>query len=224
MSCCERTRRDRGYNGKKVVTKPSLVVFSFREAEMSAGEITLIETQAGRNAEAQTETRLSFEEAFASHQGLVYRYAYSLTRDRALAEDVTQEVFLRLHRMLDSAQQGGMLRPWLLRVTANVARNLLRTRRRADARDEAFAAEILQTSDTLTPDDALARQHQIATAQRALGKLKEPLRSCLLLRHEGLSYREIAVALGLKESSIGSLIARARTKFTALYLKTERER
>src|SRR5262245_1802794 len=209
---------------KKFGTKPPLVVFSFREAEMSAGEITLIETQAGRNAEAQTDTRLSFEEAFAAHQGLVYRYAYALTRDRASAEDVTQEVFLRLHRVLDSAQQGGMLRPWLLRVTANVARNLLRTRRRADARDEAFAAEILQTTDTLTPDDELSRQQEIARAQRALSKLKEPLRSCLILRHEGLSYREIAAALGLRESSIGTLIARARTRFTTLFLKTERER
>jgi RNA polymerase sigma factor (sigma-70 family) len=154
----------------------------------------------------------------------VYRYACALTRDGALAEDVTQEVFLRLHGQLDQAQRGGMLRGWLLRVTANVARNLLRTRRRATVRDEAFGVEMMQTAGSVAPDDELTRKVEIAKAQRALGKLKEPLRSCLLLRHEGLAYREIATALGIKESSVGSLIVRGRSKFMKLYLKMGKER
>ena len=169
--------------------------------------------------EAQRDERMTFEEAFAAHQRLVYRYAYSLTGDGALAEDVTQEVFLRLHHHLDASQQGGMLRAWLLRVTANAARNLLRTRRRAAARDEAFAVEMSQTADAVVPDDELARRAEIARAQRALARLKEPLRSCLMLRNEGLSYREIASTLGLKESSVGSLIARGRAKFVKTYRK-----
>jgi RNA polymerase sigma-70 factor (ECF subfamily) len=185
---------------------------------MSARE-TLIETEAAPTADA----RLSFEEAFAAHQGLVYRYAYALTRDGALAEDVTQEVFLRLHGQLAPAQREGMLRPWLLRVTANVARNLLRTRRRAAARDEAFAVEMLQAVDSAAPDVELTRRAEVEKAQRALARLKEPLRSCLMLRHEGLSYREIAAALGLKESSVGSLIVRGRSKFMKLYLKIGKE-
>jgi RNA polymerase sigma factor (sigma-70 family) len=187
---------------------------------MSTGEIRLIQTGAGRTAEVH----LSFEEAFAAHQGLVYRYACALTRDRALAEDVTQEVFLRLHGLLGPAQRGGMLRPWLLRVAANVARYLLRTRRRAAVRDQAFAAEMVQAGPDAAPDDELSRRAEIAKAQAALGKLKEPLRSCLLLRYEGLSYREIAAALGLKESSVGSLIVRGRSKFMKLYSKLEKKR
>jgi RNA polymerase sigma factor (sigma-70 family) len=198
--------------------------FVYREAKMSAGELTLIETEAGRITQAQSDARLSFDEAFAAHHRLVYRYAYAVTRDGALAEDVTQEVFLRLHSQLEQAQREGLLRPWLLRVTTNVARNLLRTRRRAAVRDEAFANEAQQRSVSITPDDELARQLEIARAQRALDKLKEPLRSCLLLRHEGLSYREIAAALGLKESSVGSLIVRGRNKFMKLYLKIGKER
>jgi len=189
------------------------------EKQMNAWEITLFGTEAGRTAEAQTEAPLSFDEAFTAHQRLVYRYAYSLTRDTALAEDVTQEVFLRLHGHLDESQQGGMLRAWLLRVTANVARNLLRTRRRTAARDEAFAMEMSRTAAAVVPDDDLARQAAIAKAQRALSKLKEPLRSCLMLRNEGLSYREIAAALSIKESSVGSLVARARTRFMKIYTR-----
>jgi len=184
---------------------------------------TLIETEAGPSADAQTEVPLSFDEAFAAHQRLVYRYAYSLTRDRALAEDVAKEVFLRLHRQLEAAQRGGILRAWLLRVTANVARNLIRSRRRAEARNEAFALEMSRETCEL-PDDALMREAEIARAQRVLGRIKEPLRSCLLLSHEGLSYREIGAALGIRESSVGRYVARARKTFAKLYLKIGKER
>jgi len=191
---------------------------------MSGWEFTLIETEVGPTAEAQSDEPLSFDAAFAAHHRLVYRYAYSLTRDGALAEDVVQEVFLRLHRQLEPAQRGGILRAWLLRVTANVARNLMRTRRRAESRNEKFAVEMSQTAAEEAPEDTLLRQAEIARAQLVLGKLKEPLRSCLLLRHEGLSYREIADALGLRESSVGRYIARARSKFMELYRKIGNER
>jgi len=186
---------------------------------MNDWEITLSGTDVGLTAEAESDTRLTFEEAFAAHQRVVYRYAFGLTRDRALAEDVTQEVFLRLHGHLDGAQRAGMLRAWLLRVTANVTRNLLRTGRRSAARDEVFTAEMIEARDTPNPDEALQRRSEIEKAQRALDRIKEPLRSCLLLRHEGLSYREIAAALGLRDSSVGSLIARGRSKFLKLYTR-----
>ncbi len=165
------------------------------------------------------EVRLSFDEAFVAHHRVVYRYACALTRDQGLAEDVTQEVFVRLHHNLDAAQKEGALRAWLLRVTANVARNLLRGRSRATARDEEFVEDAAQTSKIIQPDEELLRQTEIAGARRALNKIKEPMRSCLLLKHEGLSYREIAAALGIKESNVGSLIARGRREFIRIYGK-----
>jgi DNA-directed RNA polymerase specialized sigma24 family protein len=58
------------------------------------------------------------------------------------------------------------------------------------------------------------------TARRALDKIKEPMRSCLLLRHQGLSYREIAQTLSLKENYVGSLVARARKEFVRSFGKT----
>jgi RNA polymerase sigma factor (sigma-70 family) len=186
---------------------------------MSGWEIILAEAEAGQIAESQRATYLSFDEAFAAHHRLVYRYAHALTHDGGLAEDITQEVFLRLHRHMGSAQQAGMLRPWLLRVTANVTRNILRTRRRAAARDEAFEIENLKKREEYAPQEELERKAEIARARHALGKLREPYRSCLLLRHEGLSYREIASALDVRESSVGSLIARGRNEFLKLYKK-----
>jgi RNA polymerase sigma factor (sigma-70 family) len=112
-----------------------------------------------------------------------------------------------------------MLRAWLLRVTTNVARNLLRTRIRASARDEEFVASAAQKVEILQPEEELLRQSEIAEARRTLNKIKEPARSCLLLKHEGLSYREIAAALSIKESNVGSLIARGRREFIRLHGK-----
>jgi len=52
-----------------------------------------------------------------------------------------------------------------------------------------------------------------------LDKIDEPMRSCLLLKYQGLSYREIAMTLSLKESSIGNMITRGRQKFARIYRK-----
>ena len=188
---------------------------------MKDWEVTLTELDGEPDAGAEDDGYLSFDEAFAEHHRLVYRYACALTRDSALAEDASQEVFLRLHRQRIAA---GMLRAWLLRVTANVARNLLRTRRRAVQRDQAFAVDALQRRSPRMPDEELGRESEIRKAQEALGQLEEPQRSCLLLRHEGLSYKEIAAALGLKESHVGSVIARGRMKFMKLYGKAGKSR
>jgi RNA polymerase sigma-70 factor (ECF subfamily) len=169
-----------------------------------------------------TADRLSFDQAFLAHYRRVYRYAYALTCDRGLAEDIVQEVFLRLYQNLDAAQRDGLMRAWLLRVTANVSRNMVRGLSRARLRDDTFVAQTAQTTETALPDGELAREAEIAETRRVLDKIKEPMRSCLLLKHEGLSYKEIAAALGVKESSVGGFIARARREFVRMYGKIQK--
>ena len=192
----------------------------YTQPGMNDGDIALTELEAEPSAGSRDERYLTLEEAFAQHHPLVYRYACALTRDRALAEDAAQEVFRLLHRQRVAA---GILRPWLIRVTANVSRNLLRTRGRATQRDQAFAADALQRQERRLPDEELGREADIRKAQEALARVDEPHRSCLLLRHEGLSYKEIAAALGLKESNVGSLLARGREKFMKLYGKAGKD-
>jgi RNA polymerase sigma-70 factor (ECF subfamily) len=161
---------------------------------------------------------LGFDEAFTLHHRAVFRTARSVVRDAGLAEDVTQEVFLRLYRYRDSTPGDDLLRAWLLRVTLNVARNTLRGQSRAVAREEAYMHE---NSNHEGPALNLEyeRRIQIQEARRALEKIKEPMRSCLLLRQQGLSYREIAKSLSLNEINIGSLIARGRKEFARVYGK-----
>jgi RNA polymerase sigma factor (sigma-70 family) len=186
---------------------------------MNGAELILMDGQSETTARAVEDARLSFDEAFVAHHRVVYRYAYALTRDPGLAEDVAQEVFVRLHQHLDAAQRDGLLRAWLLRVTANVSRNSMRGLTRAMSRDQSFLAQTLHATTPARPDDELLRQAAISEARRALAKIREPMRSCLLLKHEGLSYKEIAAALEIKESNVGSLIARGRREFIRLYGK-----
>lgn len=161
---------------------------------------------------------LGFDEAFALHYRVVYRTSRAIMRDAALAEDVVQEVFLRLYHNFDWAMRAESPRAWLLRVTTNVARNMLRSQRRAASREDRYAKVL--TPDDAPPassDDELTRRIELEEVLRALQRVREPLRSSLLLKQQGLSYKEIAAALGIKETSIGTLLVRAQKEFLRYY-------
>ena len=164
---------------------------------------------------------LGFDEAFTLHHRAVFRTARALVRDAGLAEDVTQEVFLRLYNHLDSTPGEELLKAWLLRVTMNVARNTLRGQSRAVAREDEFAkrSEDQGWFTQAAPEEEYERRVEIEEARRALDKIREPMRSALLLKQQGLSYKEIATALQLNEANVGSLIARGRKEFVRVYGK-----
>jgi RNA polymerase sigma factor (sigma-70 family) len=163
---------------------------------------------------------LSFDEAFTLHHRAVFRTARAVVRDAALAEDVTQEVFLRLYRNLNSTPGEELLRAWLLRVTLNVARNTLRGQTRSMVRDHEYQRSNADSGWLVeAPEDDYERRMAIEEARRALDKIKEPMRSCLLLKQQGLSYREIATSLSIKETNVGSLVARGRKEFARVYGK-----
>ena len=158
---------------------------------------------------------IGFDEAFTLHHRAVFATARAILRDAALAEEVTQDVFLKLYRHQSSAPVGELLRPWLLRVAINESRNAIRARHRSLARDTAYEKSQTEIAAEFKPDSS----QQLEAARRALEKIKEPMRSCLLLRHQGLSYREIAQTLSVKENYVGSLVARARKEFARTYGK-----
>jgi RNA polymerase sigma factor (sigma-70 family) len=181
---------------------------------MRAGARTLIDSI--QDQFSPQETDLSFDEAFTLHHRVVFATARAVLRDSTLAEEVTQEVFLKLYRNFGcSAPRGRLLRPWLLRVTLNEARNTIRGKNRSLARDTVYQ----RASDRSAPQAEYEQRQELKAARRALDKIKEPMRSCLLLRHQGLSYREIAQTLSLKENYVGSMIARARKEFARSYGK-----
>src|SRR4029079_6920733 len=130
-----------------------------------------------------------FEEAFSLHHRTVFRAARSVVRDSGLAEDVTQEVFIKLYTHIDSLPDLEMLRPWLIRVAINLARNTIRGNIRANTREENYVKEGGDTFERSVEID-YEEAAGISEIYRALNKIKEPLRSCLLLKQQGMSYKE----------------------------------
>lgn len=189
---------------------------------MNEGAEIFVDAMSEKAATAAQKEKIVFDEAFTLHHRTVFRAARSVVQDAALAEDVTQEVFLRLYNNLDSLADAEMLRPWLIRVAINVARNTIRGNIRANTREENYVKESAEVSVYSVETD-FEQKEQESEINRALNKIKEPLRSCLILKQQGLSYREIAESLSLNETSIGQYVARARKEFVRFYGKIGRE-
>jgi RNA polymerase sigma factor (sigma-70 family) len=139
-----------------------------------------------------------------------------VVRDAGLAEDVTQEVFIKFYKHQDSIVDNEMLRPWLIRVALNLAKNTIRGNIRANTREENYVKDTVDESVASVEYD-YEQKDAVDNINRALYKIKEPLRSCLVLKQQGLSYREIAESLSLNETSIGTYVARARAEFSKFY-------
>lgn len=189
---------------------------------MSKSTEIFVDSMSEQTAAAAAKETIGFEEAFTLHHRTVFRAARSVVQDGGLAEDVTQEVFIRLYKHIDTLPNLEMLRPWLIRVALNVAKNTVRGNIRANTRDEIYVKETVGNS-IVSVESEFEQKSEVSEINRALNKVKEPLRSCLVLKQQGLSYREIAESLSLNESSIGTYVARARTEFMRFYGKVGRD-
>jgi len=189
---------------------------------MSKSTEIFVDSMSEQTAAAAAKETIGFEEAFTLHHRTVFRAARSVVQDGGLAEDVTQEVFIRLYKHIDTLPNLEMLRPWLIRVALNVAKNTLRGNIRANTRDENYVKETVGNS-IVSVESEFEQKSEVSEINRALNKVKEPLRSCLILKQQGLSYREIAESLSLNESSIGTYVARARAEFMRFYGKVGRD-
>lgn len=147
-------------------------------------------------------------ELFDIHGAAVYRFAAVLLRHHQDAEDVVQETFLKLLRHLDVGGGTSNVRGWLFTVAAHAARD--RQRRRARWVPW-LAAHEPQVDPVPLPDE----DGRLKSARDALRQLPERDRLLLLLRAQGLSYRAIASAVGIRPASVGRMLARAVDRWTA---------
>ena len=175
--------------------------------------------QADRTAEAgQSPTAVAewvpptWEEVVRTHSARVYRLAYRLTGNRHDAEDLTQEVFVRVFRSL-SKYTPGTFEGWLHRITTNLFLDMARRRQRI--RMEGLgddAAQRLHGPDP-TPAQAFEDRHLDSDIQEALEALAPEYRAAVVLCDiEGLSYEEIAATLGVKLGTVRSRIHRGRAQ------------
>src|SRR5690349_3427419 len=153
----------------------------------------------------------SWEDVVTQHSGRVYRLAYRLTGNRHDAEDLTQEVFVRVFRSL-SSYTPGTFEGWLHRITTNLF--LDGARRKAKIRFDALAddADTRLPSRAVTPDAAVLEGLFDDDVEAALAALPPDFRAAVVLCDiEGLSYEEIADVLGLKLGTVRSRIHRGRS-------------
>ncbi len=150
-------------------------------------------------------------ELFDAHHAALYRYLVRFSGDADLAADAAQEAFVRA---LERPPAGGASRAWLFTVATNVVMEQTRTGTRR-ARLLAAAPDRAPIADAPPgPHEALesADRQRIVTA--ALATLSARERTALLLREEGFSHREIAVAVGTTTGTVGTLIVRALARVT----------
>jgi RNA polymerase sigma-70 factor (ECF subfamily) len=157
----------------------------------------------------------SWDDVVRTHSPRVYRLAYRLTGNAHDAEDLTQDVFVRVFRSL-SSYTPGTFEGWLHRITTNLFLDMVR--RRARIRFEALADD---ATDRLagrepTPAQAYDDTHWDDDVQRALDALAPEFRAAVVLCDiEELSYEEIADVLGIKLGTVRSRIHRGRTQLRA---------
>jgi RNA polymerase sigma factor (sigma-70 family) len=147
-----------------------------------------------------------FERLFLEQYPKVVAIAYRVLADRTAAEDIAQEVFLKFHRSLspDSERASG----WLHAAAVHSALNQLRGERRRTLRESAHAREAAQGSSP-DPQAVVIEADRRRQVRRALRRLPRRSAAVLLLRHSGLSYAEVATALGIKVGNVGTVLRRA---------------
>jgi RNA polymerase sigma-70 factor (ECF subfamily) len=169
---------------------------------------------------SQRGERQAFAKLVERYWDSLYRWLYHLTRDRHTAEDLVQETFLKAFRGLDRFQAGSNFRAWLFRI----AHNSFANQRRAVSRMRQALPDDVPANQESPVDTALSRE-SMALLARAVGKLPADFRAAFLLRaEEDLSFREIAVVLGLTEETARWRVFKARQKLLSMLapqLKTE---
>jgi len=140
----------------------------------------------------------------------VYSLAYRLTGNREAAEDVAQEVFLKVYRAADRLDVDRNPRPWITTITYNAVRDAARrsAARPEDAVDATVIGERAEAS--ATPADALDARERERLVERALGELDEGLRTMVLLRdYCGFSHEEIAEIVDASHDAVRKRYSRA---------------
>jgi len=153
----------------------------------------------------------AFEALFEQHWERLCRVLYSILGDWDEAEDQALETFVRLHRRppADRERLGG----WLYRVASNQALNALRARRRRQRYEEEAGHLALESHPSEDPAAVGWDSQERQRARTALGRIKPRSAQMLILRHSGMSYAEIAGAVGVSPASVGALLARAQAEF-----------
>jgi RNA polymerase sigma-70 factor (ECF subfamily) len=150
----------------------------------------------------------AFEELIAKYEDRVYNTVYRYLGDETEAEDVAQEVFVRIWKHARSFRGRSSFSTWLYRVVVNQCLNH-RRKRRMDV--EPLDSEKLADQKSRSPEAEMERRAEVLAVRRAVEGLPGRQRLALILaKYEGKSYKDIASIMGVSVPTVESLIHRAR--------------
>jgi RNA polymerase sigma-70 factor (ECF subfamily) len=159
--------------------------------------------------------RRDFRELAEEYAGVVFTYARYSLRHREDAEDITQEVLVRLWKHRDAIEPG-RTRAWVMQVARNLVIDVARRQR---ARTAVFASappsdeSVLQVAAPGTPESEAERSEMRGVLEDAIAALDEPYRSIVVMREiQGLAYDEIATALHMPLGTIKVYLHRGRRR------------
>ncbi len=157
----------------------------------------------------------AWEQIVRQHWRKVFNIAYKFTGKHDEAEDLTQDVFVKIFKSLDTFDRRANFQTWLVSVSRNLCidhyRSVRKERETIDR--DVDAGELAPVAPTISPMAALEHRDRVALLKKALNQLPEALRSAVLLRDiQELSYQEIADQLHLPEGTVKSRINRGRTE------------
>ena len=167
---------------------------------------------------AQAGDARAYEELVRAHQEVAFRVAYVITRNAADAEDAAQEGLVKAWRALGRFRTGEPLRPWLLQIVANEARNRARSTGRREHLAVRAASAVSSGEAAPSPEDAVLDADRRRTLLAALEQLPEAAREILACRYLlELSEEETAQVLGLRLGTVKSRSARALDRLREAY-------
>ena len=162
---------------------------------------------------------MDFEATFDELYPGLFRYCHRLTGEADVADDVTQEAFVRLYdRSITGTKEG--VRAWLFRTATHLVRDRYRIEgnRRRLLEENPFRPAGMES-----PDRGVDRAEDVARIRGVLETLSQRDGEMLLMREEGFSYREIAESVDVAYGSVGTLLARAERRFVAAYEHAEED-
>ncbi len=159
----------------------------------------------------------AFEDIYRATSGFVYNVALRITNNRSDADEVTQDVFLKVYRKIGSFQFRSSFRTWVYRVAANTALNYCKRRFRQDKGNVGYDPAIHDAAAPERASEPLQKQDDQKAIASMLKSLDPDQRACITLREiEGLDYKAIADTLNININTVRSRLKRAREKLLAL--------
>lgn len=167
---------------------------------------------------------MKFAAAYEESRDAVWGYLVYMTKDTALAEDLSQEVFLRMFLHLDKFREEASVRTWALRIARNVFLSYAKKKRPILLEEQEW--ESLTESDSSSggnlPEEEILKKERAEKVRQCLMCLEEQERTVLLLRDfEEFTYEEVGKIMDLSPEVVKSRIYRARQKFRRIYGQEE---